>query len=554
MTVVKERPQRTKQRVRDSLTTGRVVAFVLLVATCWAVLLATAPSPSGTPVLRSTSPGNAQSVKSPDNVLLTFDRPVPAGLATVRIISPPGEQVVFERPVHPAGDDTTISVPMPKARYGGTYAVAWTMPSTGLEPIGGAFTFDIESPTTPDGVPEIETRHDPVVATFHTIARFAALGAFALLAGAAFFVAAVSPASADSRSVRRLVKGSWWALVAATIGVFVSYGPYAAWAPLSDAFDPRLLSGTFDSGAGSALLTRLYVLVPATLALAQLITAPEAKSDRERRVRGATVLGCAAAVAATWSLSGGSSPLAVAVDVMLLLAVAVAAGGLFSLWAHGFRDAAVTRRFSSTAAVSAGVIVLAGVLLALWNGMSYAWLSGGLLVVVVLLVATGLLIRRAMGNRWLVAGAAGVTALVLIATSVLVVTQGPGTARAEQPASPAPALRDQAAPAWLEFDTGAPNGKGSLDLVLLPSTRDGQVRVAVHVSARDEYGATRDDVTTDAVITQGATSLPVPLSHAGTGYYAGSVALPAKGRWDLALTVHSADGNKQTLTQPMNVS
>lgn len=172
VTIVDERPQRTD---RPSPAQGRkVLGLLLVVLGCWATLLISTPAQSGDPVLRTTSPGNSETVKSPDDVELTFDRPVPAGLATVRIINPPGEQVVFRRPVNPPDRPDTISVPMPKTRFGGTYTVAWTLPSQHLEPLSGAFTFDVFQPTSSAGAPEIETRRDPFIAAFHTTARFAA--------------------------------------------------------------------------------------------------------------------------------------------------------------------------------------------------------------------------------------------------------------------------------------------------------------------------------------------------------------------------------------------
>lgn len=558
MTLLKDRPQRISDSLRGTVPRGRVVAFVLLVATCWAVLLATAPSPSGEPVLRTTSPGNAETVKSPDNVVLTFDRPVPAGLATVRIINPPGDQVVFQRPVHAGDRKDTISVPTPKKRYQGTYTVAWTLPSAGLEPLGGSFTFDVSDPIEPLGVPEIETTHDTTVSAIHTAMRFAALGAFVLLFGAVFFVAVIWPEGAHATSVRRLVKYSWFGLVLATAGVFASFGPYAAWAPLSGAFDPRLLAGTFESGAGHVLLTRLYVLIPATLGLAQLMTAPPPGSRAERLLRGATVLGCATAVAATWSLPSEPGPLAMAVDLGLLTGVSIAAGGLVTLLLQG-GDTVPVRRFGLAAVVSAGLLVLTGGYLA----TRHVWLAAGLVAFVALLVVTFLILRRRRPEegkrrridvrrfRRLAGVVTGLAGLILVATALLVVWQPPRTAHAQQPAALPASIREQAAPTRLTFDTG------SLDLVLLPSTRDGQIRVDVHTTVLDRQGAAKDGTTVTAVLTRPdgtAAAVPVPLTNAAPGYSSGSATIPVRGRWELALTLRAPDGTSQPLTQPIDVS
>ncbi|HVW40238.1 MAG TPA: copper resistance CopC family protein [Amycolatopsis sp.] len=544
-----------------------------MVATCWTILIATASSSPGEPVLRSTTPGNAETVKSPDQVLLTFDRPVPAGLATVRILDPYGDQIVFERPVRAAGHPDTISVPMPKKRYEGTYAVSWTLPSSGLEPISGAFTFDVSSPIEPLGVPEIETKHDPYVAVFHTAARFAAVAALVLLVGVAFLVAAIWPAGAHSRTVRRIVIGAWCGLVVATLAVLASFGPYAAWAPLSGAFDPRLLSGTVESDAGAALLTRLYVLIPATLGLAQLMTAPTAETTRERWIRGGAVLGCAAAVVATWSLPTTRSPLPVAVDIVLLTTIAVAVGGLVLLWFRG--DGSVVSRFFRLASVCAGLLVVTGGYLGLRHGVaatSYGWLLLGLLALAALLVATGLLLRRrhrAHGGkkkkgsalvrpRGTAVIATGIAGLILAGTAVLVVAEPPRTAHAESPSSPPFAIRDQAAPARFPFDTGKPGGQGSLDLVVVPTAAEhGQIHFDIHVTALDGQDATNNGVSVTAVLERPdgtAAPMPVSLASAAPGYSVGQATVQNRGHWALALTVRAADGSRQAVVLPIDVT
>ncbi|GAA5172943.1 MULTISPECIES: copper resistance CopC family protein [Amycolatopsis] len=450
--------------VRERATTvvprGRIVAFFVLVAACWGTLLAAMPQATGDPVLITTSPGSTEVVKSPGHVLLTFDRPVPAGLATVRILDPDGSQVVHERPVHPAGRDDTISVPMPKERHEGTYAVAWTLPSSGLQPISGSFTFDVSYRIDPEGVPDIETTHDPVLAAVHLTARAAAVVALVLLTGLAVFVAW----NGTTRRARRWVKATWWVSAGATVVALLSFGPYAAWAPLRDAFDPRLLSGALASDAGGALLARLYVLVPATLGLAQLMTSPPAATAGERRLRVAAVLGCATALLATWPLAG--PPLVLAADVAVLALVAVPVG---------------------------------------WLVLSRRWAA------VVLLAAT----------------AAGVVLL-------------PG---GHVPGQPPAALRNQVAPTRLAYDTGKPGGQGAVDLVLIPTA----TRLDAHVSVLN------DDVSVTAVLTAAGRTVPLPLHHAGTGHWAGSAAVPERGRWELALTLRAADGSTQTIPQPIDV-
>lgn len=180
---------------------------------------------------------------------------------------------------------------MPKRRYEGTHGVAWTSPSSRLEPLSGTFTFSVFTANQPLGVPDTETTHDRVVAVFHTATRFVTVAALALLVGAIFFVAAIWPGGAESWVARRVVGSARAGLVDASLGILVSFGPYAAWAPLSAAPDPRLLDGTSESGVGAGPLSRLCVLALSTVAILQLMTGPLPGSPRERSLRGATVLG-----------------------------------------------------------------------------------------------------------------------------------------------------------------------------------------------------------------------------------------------------------------------
>ncbi|MFE0022619.1 copper resistance protein CopC [Amycolatopsis sp. NPDC059021] len=581
MTTVQDRPQRTVKRRSGSWV--RIAALLSLVAVCWGTLLATTPAATGNPVLTTTSPGNGQLVKSPDHVLLTFDRPVPAGLATVRVLDPAtGRQVVFERPVHPGGDRNTISVPMPKERHQGTYAVSWSLPSSGLQPISGSFTFDVFASIPPEGVPEIETTHDVTVTVVHAVSRAAAIVAMLLLTGAVFFVAAIGPSAARSRIVVRLVKYSWCGLVAATLGTFLSFGPYASWATLSGAFDPRLLTATAESDVGGALLARLYLLVPVALGIAQLMTSPPAGTSRERWVRGGTVLACAAALSATWTFAdprpeGAPSPLALAVDALLFTTIAVAVGGLVLLRMSGSGDRDVVSRFARLAIGCAGSLVVACGY-QVWRGpREFGWLLAGTLALMLVLVAVAAICRAWAGRisvggktsgrearprlrrvRSLLLAVNGAAVLVLAGTATLVTVVPSQAAHAQGVTATIPAaVRQQAAPARLAFDTGKPGGQGSLDLVLIPATGQwGRVRLDVHVTVLTDTGKTRDDTALTGVFTlpdQRAPAVPVVFGRRASGFSSGMASLPERGRWKLAITLRTADGGTQTVAQPIDV-
>ena len=510
MTLVQSRPRasarRTRTRTRTSASVGRLVAICLLVLGCWAAVLVVARPTTADAVLRSTSPGNGQAAR-PERLLLTFDRPVPAGFVTVRLTDPYRRAVALDRPRRVDGRADTISVPMPATRFAGTYTVAWRMPSSRLEPVGGTFTFDFVSRSRAHPAPRIETNRSTALVVVSTVARFAAYVALAALAGAVFLVAV----SGRGRRLRRLIRYAWLGLVAATLTVLVSFGPYAAWAPLTGVLDPALLVATLQSETGAAMLARLLVLVLAGLGAAELVAARPASTKRERWLRGSAVVACTAAFAATWALpghgtSGSLVPLDMAVDVGWLTATAVGTGGLL-VW-------------------------------------SAARLRGR---------------RRVAGkDRQRVAPPKGHRRLVLVGTAVAgTILAGTAVLTAVRPGLVAPAAQKPAgtlpAPARLAFDTGGPGGKGWLDLVVAPAAVGPNT---LHFSVLDPKGAPKEGSAIRAVLERAGrrtTSIPARGREVAPGHLVGTVTIPAGGEWTLAVTITSAGGHQQTLTGVVDV-
>ncbi len=384
-----------------------VLRLLVLIAVCWATLLLTLPAPAGDPVLVAVSPTAGELVKSPDEIRITFDRPVPAGLATVHMTVPGGQQVVQGRPYAVSGDQNTLAVRMPPTRYGGTYSVAWSVPSGTREPITGTSAFHVFAPTTPVAVPQIPTDRDPAVVAIHDAFRVAATAAFAFGVGVAFLLGVVWPAGAGHAPVRRPITYAWWALVVATLGTIVSFGGYAARLPPAEAFDPTVVSAGFASDVGGVLLVRLLLLVPITIALVQLLTGPPAAGAVARWLRAGAVLGAAAAPAATWSLSrppgpDGPAPLAVGAEIVLLLAVAVSVGGPVLLWVL-VRTAGESVLRSAVPRLARVMPVAGGLLLVIAALTTSGWQLVALLVLGALVVGTGIAAwwwaRRRVGTR-----------------------------------------------------------------------------------------------------------------------------------------------------------
>lgn len=335
MTPLVRRPRRASGR--SSKIGGRLVGLLLLIAACWAALLVAAPAPAQDPVLVSVSPGDGEFAKSPAEVRLTFDRSVPAELATVRMTKPSGEQVVTERPHNPPDAPDTIAVPMPQTRYAGTYSVAWAVPSTRLEPITGTFGFHVFAPKTPVNLPQISTEPDAAVTAAHLVTRLAATAGLTIGLGVTFLFALVWPAGVRHAPARRLIKYAWWTVVVATLATIVTFGGHAARTSLREAFDPALLAGTLKSDIGAALLARLLVLLPITFGLVLLLTDHPAETAAERWSAAGSVLAGGAALAASWSFArpgdpGGPTPAALGADIALLLAASACVGGPVLLW------------------------------------------------------------------------------------------------------------------------------------------------------------------------------------------------------------------------------
>lgn len=376
----------------------RVIGLVVLIAACWGVLFAVLPSPSGDPVLVSVSPKDGETVRSPDEVRITFDRPVPAELATVQMTDPAGERIVSTRPYNPPGADDTVAVPMPKARYEGIYSVVWSVPSSTLEPMVGSSTFSVFSAARLTAVPGLVVDRDPVVVTVYTVAGAFATAALVLGIGTVFVLGVAWPEGARRPGSRRLLRYTWATLVLATLVSLLSFGGYAARTSLGDAFDPALLAGTVKSDIGAALMARLLILVPVTLGFWQLLRSAPARTSFERWTTAATVLGAASALTATWVFArphapAGPGPLTVAADTALLLAAAVGVGVAVMQWTilrrAGGPAAPAKRLLARIMPVGGAVLLLAATATDGWRLIAY-----GALAAVIFGTGVTLLIRE----------------------------------------------------------------------------------------------------------------------------------------------------------------
>ncbi|MCD0482302.1 FixH family protein [Streptacidiphilus sp. ASG 303] len=406
----------------------RAAALLTVLGTVLALLLGGAGPASAHAALVSTDPPqDAVVATAPSRVVLTFSEGVTLAADAVQVFDPSGRRVDRGPAAHDGGRTATAAVGLGSGLPQGTYTVSWRAVSDDSHPVSGAFTFSVGK-RTQSAVPSEVARRDggsTAVGVLYGTARAAAFGAFALLVGAAAFVLLCWPRGAATRQVQRLLMAGWGGLLVSTVAVLLLRGPYERGSGLGDALDLSLVRATLDERLGTALAARLLLLAAAgvflSLLVGQLGQEPAAASGRrpdagdtgddedagdagepddpeaaelrrleeraaarpEREARiglaGAGLL-LAAALAATWAAAdhasvGLQAGLALPLDVLHLLAMAVWLGGLAALLTglripreRGGAGPAAAEAFSRTAFVCVAVLVATGVYQS-WRGL-----------------------------------------------------------------------------------------------------------------------------------------------------------------------------------------
>ncbi len=376
--------------------------------------------------------------RAPERVTLTFSEGVLLSDDSVRVLDPQWERVDDGKPAHVAGKSSTATVGLRSGLADGTFTVAWQAVSEDSHPVGGAFTFSVGAPSKTSVVlPSAEP--DETVSALYGIARYAAYGGFVLLVGGCVFAGHCHA----NRAVRRVAATGWGTLFGATVALLLLRSPYTSnGRGIGAAFDLGLVRDVLDTKPGTALLCRLLLLAAAAVCMAVLFGsyAPagygrtRGGAGRHARptrgggrtpaagpalagrtdlawsvgVGGALVAG---GLAATWALAEHASvgiqrALAVPVDIVHLLAVAVWLGGLTALLVALRTEARLprlaVRRFSRLAFGSVVALVVTGLYqswrqVGSWHALTDTEYGRWLLVkvgLVVLLVGVAGLSRR----------------------------------------------------------------------------------------------------------------------------------------------------------------
>jgi copper transport protein len=396
-----------------------LLAVLVLAGTLLGVLLAGATPASAHAVLTGSNPKDGAVVATaPKEVTLTFSEEIAMGDDSIRVLEPSGKRAdTAEVRDLGAGGAVTYGVALHPGLPDGTYTVAWQAVSADSHPVSGAFTFAIGAPSqTTVALPD-EEAGGGLVGFLYDVGRYVSYGGFILLVGGAAFVLLCWQRGAAVRPVQRLVVQGWAAMTAATLALLLLRGPYTGSGDLADVLDLGALAPVLETKTGAALVSRLLLLGAAALFVAVLFGTYARREDPDEKkdltfglAVGGTVV--AAGIAATWALSehastGVQPAVAMPVDVLHLLAVAVWLGGLATLLTALYRSPAIerraVRRFSTTAFTSVVVLAATGIYqswrqVGSWSALTGTWFGQLLLIKVGLI---GVMLGTAwISRRW----------------------------------------------------------------------------------------------------------------------------------------------------------
>ncbi len=344
--------------------TGRTARLLVVLAALLSALLATAAPASAHAALLKSDPGEGSVVPSaPSQVLLTFSEGVLLSSDSLRVLDPSGKEVQQGAAQHAGGATDTATVRLRPGLGNGTYTVAWKAVSADTHPVAGAWTFSVGAPSKTSAALPRQDVGGGAAGVLYGIGRYVAYGGFALLVGCCAFLAVCWPRGARLRVMRRLAVGGWAAMALSTLALLLLRGPYVNGTGLGGVFDLGAVRSVVDTKPGTALLCRLLLLAAAAVFLSVLFGAAFTRgawAGRRNLAVGLAVGGTviAAGLAATWSLAehasvGVQSGVAMPLDVLHLLSMAVWLGGLAALLTALYRTAGIereaVRRFSRIA-------------------------------------------------------------------------------------------------------------------------------------------------------------------------------------------------------------
>ncbi|MGV9646839.1 copper resistance CopC/CopD family protein [Streptomyces sp. NPDC003328] len=405
--------------------------MALLLAVAGTLFGGAAPASAHAALLGSDPAQGSVVDKAPTQITLNFSEKVALSDGSFKVLDPKGQRVDTGKPAELTG--TMYGVKVQPGLPRGTYTVTYQVVSADSHPVSGAFTFSVGAPSATTVSASGQTVGGGVVGGLYGFARYVSYAGFIVLIGGAAFVLACWQRGAAERAVQRLVVSGWVALTSATLALLLLRGSYTGSGKFADVFDLSLVGQVLQTKAGAALVSRLLLLAAAALFVAVLFGAyAKRDADGEEKAGAANGSGArkaasggdgpdaeraatkqdltfglavggfvvAAGLAATWAMAehastGIQTGLAMPVDILHLLAVAVWLGGLTTMLVALYRVPSIgkpaVQRFSRVAFASVVTLVATGVYqswrqLGSWSALT-GTAYGQLLLVKVALVA-----------------------------------------------------------------------------------------------------------------------------------------------------------------------
>jgi len=591
---------------------------VLLIA--GAALLLGAPAASAHAQLQSSDPGAGEVLPvAPRQVTLVFGEAVEPSANSIEVFDDHLRRV----PTGPAaavgvnGNGLSASLPPGLAR--GTYTVSWQVSSADTHPVSGSFRFSVGSASTVTGRVLAAGPRDDLAGLLLGGMRGVGYVGLALGPGLLLVLLGLWRKGLSDRRTRRFIWVGLGLLVASTMGAQLFQGVWASGQPLSAIFSSGGSLSTRSRRLDQLYAVRYFLAFAFVCAFAVTLLSPSAppspaaRGPRDaspddlptertnRRPSWVLLLGAVASTAlmATWALAGhaatgSASPVAVAVNILHLMAMSTWLGGL-ALVAVSLRGASragdlatVLPRFSRLAFACVTTIVLTGTYLAWREVGSIAALRSteyGRLLLVKLIGVVALIALGNLGRRWVqrhlfsaarrpilfpaaalgivpvqemtfrpveygqpelaglhrgVLAELGIAGLVLALSSALVVVL--------------PARQDYVAPFHKTF--AASTVRVDLE-VASPRVGDSVLQVTVHTP---DGRPVRVTAVSGSITLASARLGPLalqPVSKGGSstsGVTVIKVTLPARGIWTLQLTVQTSAVNATDLSTKLPVS
>ena len=602
-----------------SILPGRARRAVAVLLMAGLALLVGAPAASAHAQLESSDPGAGQVLPvAPRQVTLRFGEAVEPSANSIEIFDDHLRRV----PIGPAavvgvnGDGLSASLPAGLAR--GTYTVSWQVSSADTHPVSGSFRFSVGAASAVTGRVPTAPRNDLAGLLLGGMRGVGYIG-LALGPGLLLVVLGLWRKGLSDRRTRRLIWAGLGLLVVSTMGAQLFQGVWASGQPLSAIFSSGGSLSTHSRRLDQLYAVRYFLAFAFVCAFAVTLLSPQTPpspakpgprdasaedlpAQRTGRRAPWVLLLTAVASAAlmtTWALAGhaatgSASPVAVAVNILHVMAMSAWLGGL-ALVAVSLRPASraddlagVLPRFSRLAFACVTTIVLTGTYLAWREVGSIAALRSteyGRLLLVKLIGVVALIALGNLGRRWVqrhlsltarrpilfpatglgivpvqemtfrpveygqpelarlhrgVLAELGIAGLVLALSSALVVV--------------VPAQQDYVAPFHKTF--AASSVRVDLD-VASPRVGDSILRVTVHTpDGRPVRVTAVSGLITLASAQLGPLALqPVSKGGASTsGVTDMKVTLPARGVWTLQLTVQTSAVDATALSTQLPVS